>query len=151
MPLGFQMFPSISPTPTHLAPKRCRYRIECRPTLPKPCKKREVSHRNPVALHRQAVPIHRTATRPKSTERPRSREVCLPTNPSQDKQDAWSEPLSLNYYHNLGKQGNNFCPKKKTAADDCKRAVWVKKTRLLTITPDLSEIQISLCVSTLEM
>lgn len=30
------MAPSISPTPTHLAPNRCRYLMEWRPTLPKP-------------------------------------------------------------------------------------------------------------------
>lgn len=36
MPLGLKIDPSHSRIPMHFAPARCRYRIVCRPTLPKP-------------------------------------------------------------------------------------------------------------------
>ena len=38
IPLGLNRHPSLSIIPIHLDPARCRYLIECKPTLPKPWK-----------------------------------------------------------------------------------------------------------------
>ena len=46
------MLPSDSPTATHLAPKRCKYLIECRPTLPNPCEEQLDMKQKPKSQHR---------------------------------------------------------------------------------------------------